>query len=77
MRKNILIVGIISIILMSLSRMYFMHHYFTDCLGGFVVGIIMAFVAKFILKFLHSLCKYFENVPFFNFVLNFDLLGKK
>lgn len=75
-RKPILVIAIIVSICMALSRMYFMHHYFTDCLVGAIIGFVMAFIAKFISIKIHNFCKGFEDVPFFNFILNFDILKK-
>lgn len=72
-RKGILIAGVISVILMTLSRCYFMHHYFTDCLVGAIIGILVSFVAKFIVKLIYKLCKSFPDFFLFNFALNFDL----
>ena len=74
-RKPIAITGAIFIVLMSFSRMYHMHHYFTDCLVAILLGLVMAFISRLIVKFIHRVCKAYEDVPFFYFILNFDILG--
>ena len=76
-RKNIMRVGVISITLMILSRTYFMHHYLTDCLVGILIAFITSYIAKSISKLLYDLCKRYENIKIFNFVLNFDILKSK
>lgn len=67
----------ICIILMVLSRCYFMHHFFSDCLVGFVIGIMSAYVAKAIIKGIHYICKKYEDIKFFDCILNFDVMPKK
>lgn len=56
-RKTIMIVGIICIVLMAMSRCYFMHHYFTDCLAGAIVAIIIACITKVLVKLIYKICK--------------------
>lgn len=75
-RGLILKIGIVIVSLMVLSRCYQMHHYFTDCLAGIVIGTFLSFIAKIIIKAIYNLCKRFAGVPFFNFVLNFDIVEK-
>ena len=66
----------ICIILMVASRCYFMHHFFTDCLVGIIIGIISAYISKAIMKGIHYICKKYEDLKFFEFILNFDISGK-
>lgn len=71
--KNI---GVIATILMVLSRCYFMHHYFSDCVVGVIIGSIMAYVAKAIVKMIHIFCKKNEDLTLFNTIINFDLFDR-
>ena len=66
-------IGIVAIILMVISRCYFMHHYLTDCMVGIVVGVIASYIAKVIVRLLFNICKRYSNFTIFNFILNFDL----
>ena len=75
-RKNIFVVGIISIILMILSRCYFMHHYLTDCVVGVLVAFVASFISKPISKMIKNTLIKYQNIPLLNFVLNFDLYDK-
>ena len=77
MRPIISTIGIISVILMAISRMYFMHHYFTDCMAGVLVAVIVSFVAKVIVKFIHKILKENEDIGLFSFILNFDIFPNK
>ncbi len=72
-RKLIKNIGIVSIALMVMSRCYLMHHYFSDCMVGILVGFISAYISKIIIRAIFNLCKRFGDNPFFNFVLNFDV----
>ncbi len=52
-------------LLMACSRIYLMVHYFTDCLGGLLVGGLVAafayFIAKKIYKGKNKVCKFIQN----------------
>lgn len=54
--------------LMAISRIYLMVHYFSDCLFGLVVGEVSAFVSYFIVKLIFEKTK----GKFHNFINNFD-----
>lgn len=56
-------------ILMASSRIYLMVHYFSDCLGGIIVGAVSSIIAYFITKLI------FEKTrgKFNNFINNFSL----
>ena len=73
-RKFIKTLGIIVTVLMVMSRCYFMHHYFTDCLVGLLIGTVMAYVTKAIVRVIFNLCKKHEDIGLFNFILNFDIM---
>ena len=62
--------------LMVFSRCYFIHHFFTDCVVGIFIGTASAYVAKLIIKGIHYICKKYEDLKFFDFILNFDVTGK-
>ena len=59
-------------IIMACSRIYLMVHYFTDCIGGLVVGLISAFVAYMIVKLIYS-----SKLKFFVWLRNFDIFNPK
>ena len=67
----------VCITLMVLSRCYFMHHFLSDCVVGFIIGVISAYIAKIIIKGIHYICKKYEDLKFFDFILNFDPAGKE
>lgn len=67
------IFSIIFILLMALSRMYLMHHYMTDCIGGFLLGIISAFVGLIIGRQIYKFIYEHRNIRFFDFIINFDI----
>ena len=69
-------IAIVCIILMVFSRCYFMHHYFSDCFVGAIIGIVVSYIAKAITKGIHYICKKYEDIKFFDFVLNFDVIPK-
>lgn len=75
-RNLISTVGIICVILMTISRTYFMHHYFTDCLVGVLLAVVVSFISKVVVRFIYKVCKDNEDIGLFKFILNFDLLKK-
>lgn len=77
MRRVILCVGILSTLCMILSRLYFMHHYLSDCLVGLVIGVAFSFLAKKIVRFIFLFIKENAHIPLFNLILNFDILGNQ
>ena len=77
MKPVILKVGIVSTILMIMSRTYFMHHYLTDCLVGVVIAVFTSYLAKAIIKLIHKFIKSNEDIGIFKFILNFDVYKKK
>ena len=75
-RPMISTVGVIVVILMVLSRCYFMHHYFTDCIAGIILGTVVSYISKAVIKLFYMLCKKYEDITLFNFILNYDI-GRK
>lgn len=75
-RKMIKNIGIISVILMIVTRCYFMHHYLSDCIVGVIIGFISAYIAKVIVRMVFSICKKNSDIGLFHFILNFDVIGK-
>lgn len=63
--------------LMALSRMYFMHHYFSDCVVGVLLAVLVSFISKGLIRVIHKFLKSNEDIGLFNFILNFDLFAKK
>lgn len=76
-RPYISTIGIIGVVLMALSRMYFMHHYFSDCVVAVILAAVVSFIAKVIVKAIHKIFKANEDIGFCRFVLNFDLFSRK
>lgn len=74
-RPMISTIGIIVVTLMIISRTYFMHHYFTDCIVGVLIAVFVSYLAKFIVKLIYMAFKANEDIGFCRFVLNFDLFS--
>ena len=76
MRPIISTIGIVTVILMAISRMYFMHHYFTDCFVGVIIAVVVAFISKIIVKSMYRFLKANEDIGLFRFIINFDVFAK-
>ena len=76
MRPMISTIGIIAVILMIISRTYFMHHYLTDCIVGLLIAVVVSFIAKVVVKLIYKVFKANEDIGFCSFILNFDLFPK-
>ena len=61
------------VILMGISRNYFIAHYPSDVLGAMIVGLISAIAAYFIMKLMFSFFEKHRDKKFFNFILEFDI----
>lgn len=61
------------IVIMAFSRMYLMHHFFTDCIAGFVLGFILSIISVKLVDFIYNMIEKNQNIKFFEFVVNFDL----
>lgn len=59
-------------IFMAFSRIYLMVHYFTDCLGGLIVGSVAGIIAFIIIKLIYS-----SKAKFFVWVREFDIFHPK
>ncbi|MBQ7880285.1 MAG: phosphatase PAP2 family protein [Clostridia bacterium] len=59
-------------IAMASSRIYLMVHYFTDCLGGLVVGAVVTIISYLIVKFIYA-----SKFKFFVWLREFDLFRPK
>ena len=59
-------------ILMASSRIYLMVHYFSDCVGGLVVGSISALLSYLIIKWIYK-----SNLKFFVWLRDFNLFKSK
>ena len=73
-RKMIKNIGTICVVLMIISRCYFMHHYLTDCIVGIVVALITSYTSKVIVRFIFNICKKYNEIALFQFILNFDIV---
>ena len=76
-RKTISSIGFVSVICMVLSRCYFMHHYFSDCIVGIIIGAVVSYLSKALVRLIHMFCKKMEDITLFNFILNFDIDSQK
>lgn len=59
-------------LLMACSRMYLMVHYFTDCVGGLIVGSLSATIAYWLVKWIYS-----SNIKLFVWAREFDVFNAK
>ena len=59
-------------LLMASSRIYLMVHYFSDCIGGLIVGSISAVLAYLIIKLIYK-----SNIKFFVWLREFNLFKTK
>ena len=59
-------------ILMASSRIYLMVHYFSDCLGGLIVGAVSATLAYIIIKLIYK-----SNLKFFVWIKEFNIFKPK
>ena len=59
-------------LLMASSRIYLMVHFFSDCLGGFVVGSLAAVLAYIIVKLIYK-----SKLKLFVFMTQFDVFHPK
>ena len=72
-RHIILVLTMIFIVLMSISRIYLLHHYPTDCIAGVFLGLFSAIISVNIVKRIFDFFIQHKNNKFFNFILNFNL----
>ena len=75
-RQLISTIGIVVVMLMALSRMYFMHHYFSDCIVGVLIAVVVSFISKVVIKNIYKFIKSNEDIALFSFILNFDPFAK-
>ncbi len=59
-------------LLMASSRIYLMVHYFSDCVGGLIVGSISAILAYWIVKLIYK-----SNIKFFVWLKEFNVFKTK
>lgn len=67
--------AVICISVMAISRNYLMAHYATDVIAGVIVGLISAACSYFVTRFIYSLLDKYSQKRFFNFILNFSIVG--
>ncbi len=59
---------------MCFARCYLLMHYPSDCIAGLVLGFAGALIAWIITAIIFKILEHFEDVPFFDFLLNWDLI---
>ena len=72
--KKYLAISIPYVALMAASRNYFMVHYPTDVIAGAIVGTLGGIIAYFITLGIYRVLQSHEDVKFFRFVLEFDVI---
>ena len=84
--KKWIIPSIIIVLLMAISRNYLMAHYPSDVTAAILIGVFSGFVSWFITQLIFRILRRHSDVPFFRFILDFDirdilpfaaLIGKK
>lgn len=68
-------VGFVVAFLMAFTRVYFIVHYFTDVLGGFIIGAIGGVSGYFIGKYTFNLLEKHKDKKAINFILNACILN--
>ena len=66
-------VGFLGVILMAVSRVYLIAHYFSDVIGGIIVGCLSAVIAYLITKLIFFLLEKYKDKKFCAWCLNFDI----
>ena len=66
-------VGFVLALVIGLTRLYFIVHYATDIVGGFMVGAIAGVIGTYLMKYLFSLIKKNKNKKFCAFILKADI----
>lgn len=68
---------VVWVLLMAVSRNYLMAHYPSDVLAAAIIGIASAYIAWAITRLIFRLCEEHEDLPFCEFVLDFDIRDLK
>ena len=66
-------VGFLGVIIMGFSRIYLVAHFFSDVVGGVIVGVVSATIAYFITKLIWHFLEKNKNSKFSAFCLSFDV----
>ena len=72
--KRMVLPGIAVVVLMAVSRNYLMAHYPSDVLFAVIIGVISAFIAYWITKFIFRFLEDHREWGICAFALNFDLI---
>ena len=67
--------GFVVAFLMAFTRVYFIVHYFTDVLGGFIIGAIGGIGGYYICKGVYKLLNKYKDKKAINFMLNACVLN--
>jgi undecaprenyl-diphosphatase len=71
--KKWIIPSIIIVLLMAISRNYLMAHYPSDVTAAILIGVFSGFVSWFITQLIFRILRRHSDVPFFRFILDFDI----
>ena len=68
-------VGFVVAFLMAFTRVYFIVHYFTDVLGGFIIGAIGGIGGYYLCKLVYKYLEKYKDKKAINFMLNACVLN--
>ena len=68
-------IGFVVAFLMAFTRVYFIVHYFTDVLGGFIIGAIGGIGGYYICKLVYKYLEKYKEKKAINFMLNACILN--
>ena len=77
LKKRYSYLAFVPVLFMGASRIYLFAHYFTDIVGGIIVGGVSGTIAYFLTNYLYKLVYEHEDYSFCKWFLSVDLLRRK
>jgi hypothetical protein len=71
--KKWIVPSVVIVLLMMISRTYLMAHYPSDVTAAILIGVFSGFVSWFITQLIFRILRRHSDVPFFRFLLDFDI----